>query len=70
MRAAVDAWIGDAARVADLFAGIGALSLGRPGKLSLFESDKPAVAAVGAAARKLGGNRVRGRARAISSASR
>ena len=58
MRAAVNAWIGDAARVADLFAGIGALSLGRPGKLSLFESDKPAVAAVGAAARKLGGNRV------------
>jgi 23S rRNA (uracil1939-C5)-methyltransferase len=58
MRAAVNAWIGDAARVADLFAGIGALSLGRPGKLSLFESDKPAVAAIDAAARKLGGNRV------------
>ena len=36
----------------------GALSLGRPGKLTLFESDKPAVAAVDAAARKLGGNRV------------
>lgn len=58
MRAAVNAWIGDAAHMADLFAGIGALSLGRPGKLSLFESDKPAVAAVDAAARKLGGNRV------------
>lgn len=58
MRAAVNAWIGDAGRVADLFAGIGALSLGRPGKLSLFESDKPAVAAVDATARKLGGNRV------------
>ena len=58
MRAAVNAWIGDAAHMADLFAGIGALSLGRPGKLSLFESDKPAVATVDAAARKLGGNRV------------
>ncbi len=58
MRAAVNAWIGDVGHMADLFAGIGALSLGRPGKLSLFESDKPAVAAVDAAARKLGGNRV------------
>lgn len=58
MRAAVNAWIGDAAHMADLFAGIGALSLGRPGKLSLYESDKLAVAAVDATARKLGGNRV------------
>lgn len=58
MRAAVNAWIGDAEHIADLFAGIGALSLGRPGKLSLFESDKPAVAAVDAVARKIGGNRV------------
>jgi 23S rRNA (uracil1939-C5)-methyltransferase len=58
MRAAVAAWLGDAANVADLFAGVGALTLGRTGKLSLFESDKPAVAAVNAAARRLGGNRV------------
>lgn len=58
MRAAVTAWMGDAANVADLFAGIGALTLGRAGKLSLFESDKSAVAAVDAAARRLGGNRV------------
>lgn len=58
MRAGVTAWLGEAARTADLFAGIGALSLGKPGKLSLFEYDKPSVAAVDAAARKLGGNRV------------
>ena len=58
MREAVDAWLGGAARFADLFAGVGALSLGRPGRISLFESDKPSVAAVDAAARKLGGNRV------------
>ncbi|MFI5002594.1 MAG: class I SAM-dependent RNA methyltransferase [Reyranellales bacterium] len=58
MRAAVAAWTGDALRLADLFAGLGALSLGRPGRLALFESDKPVVAAVDAAARKLGGNRV------------
>lgn len=59
MRAAIDAWIGEVAKLADLFAGIGALSLGRPGRLSLFESDKPSVAAVDAAARRIGGNRVR-----------
>ena len=58
MRASVNAWVGDAAKVADLFAGVGSLSLGRPGRLSLFESDKPSVAAVDAAARKIGGNRV------------
>jgi len=58
MRAAVNAWIGDVPKLADLFAGVGALSLGRPGRLSLFESDKPSVAAVDAAARKIGGNRV------------
>lgn len=58
MRAAVTAWAGDAAHVADLFAGVGALTLGQPGKLSLFESDKPAVAAVDAAARRIGGNRI------------
>lgn len=34
---------------------MGALSLGRAGKVALFESDKPAVAAAEAAARRLGG---------------
>ena len=58
MREAVGAWLGEPAKLADLFAGVGALSLGRPGRLSLFESDKASVAAVGAAARKIGGNRV------------
>jgi 23S rRNA (uracil1939-C5)-methyltransferase len=58
MREAVNTWAGDAARLADLFAGVGSLSLGRPGRLSLFESDQPSVAAVDAAARKVGGNRV------------
>jgi 23S rRNA (uracil1939-C5)-methyltransferase len=58
MREAVNAWVADAGRIADLFAGIGSLTLGRPGRLSLFESDKPSVAAVDAAARKLGGHRV------------
>ena len=55
MRAAVNEWIGDAARLADLFAGLGALSIGRAGKVALFESDKPSVAAAEAAARRLGG---------------
>jgi 23S rRNA (uracil1939-C5)-methyltransferase len=54
MRAAIAAWAGDAARMADLFAGVGALSIGRPGKVVLFESDKPAVAAAQAAARRAG----------------
>jgi 23S rRNA (uracil1939-C5)-methyltransferase len=58
MREAVQAWLGDATKIADLFAGVGSLSLGRPGRLSLFESDKPSVAAVDAAARKIGGNRI------------
>ena len=58
MRAAVNAWVGDAAKLADLFGGLGSLTLGRPGRLSLFESDKSSVAAVEAAARKIGGNRV------------
>jgi 23S rRNA (uracil1939-C5)-methyltransferase len=53
MRAMVGAWTGDAPRLADLFAGLGALSLGRAGKLALFESDRQAVAAVAAAARRL-----------------
>ncbi len=58
MRAAVTAWAGDAPKLADLFSGIGSLTIGRPGKLSLFEGDKAALAAADAAARKLGGNRV------------
>lgn len=58
MRAGVTAWAGEGAHIADLFAGIGALSLGKPGKASLFESDKAAVAAVDAAVRKLATNRV------------
>lgn len=58
MRAAVNAWVGDVPMLADLFAGIGALTLGRPGRLTLFESDKPSVAAVDATARRIGGNRV------------
>jgi len=57
LRAAVAAWTGDAPRLADLFAGVGSLSLGRAGRLSLFETDRPAVAALSAAARRLG-NRV------------
>ena len=55
MRAMVGGWTGEAPRLADLFAGLGALSLGRAGKLALFESDRQAVAAVAAAARRLGG---------------
>jgi 23S rRNA (uracil1939-C5)-methyltransferase len=55
MRAMVGAWTGDAPRLADLFAGLGALSFGRAGKLALFESDRQAVAAVEATARRLGG---------------
>jgi 23S rRNA (uracil1939-C5)-methyltransferase len=58
MRAAVAAWTGDASRMADLFAGVGSLSVGRAGRLAMFESDRPAVAALDAAARKLGGNRI------------
>jgi len=57
MREAVNTWIDNAAKLADLFAGVGSLSLGRPGRLSLFESDKPSVTAIDAAARKIGGNR-------------
>lgn len=58
MRAAVNGWLGDAPKLVDLFAGVGALSLGRSGRLALFESDKPSVAAVDAVARRIGGNRV------------
>jgi 23S rRNA (uracil1939-C5)-methyltransferase len=58
MRQAVDAWAGDATKLADLFAGVGALTLGRTGRIALFESDKPSVAAADAAGRKIGGSRV------------
>jgi 23S rRNA (uracil1939-C5)-methyltransferase len=58
MRAAVATWIGNGERLVDLFAGVGSLSLGRDGGLSLFESDGAAVAAATAAARRIGGNRV------------
>jgi 23S rRNA (uracil1939-C5)-methyltransferase len=58
MREAVGGWVSDADRLADLFAGVGSLSLGRSGRVSLFESDRPSVAAADAAARKIGGNRV------------
>lgn len=53
MRTAVSEWAGAASRLADLFAGIGALTFGRPGKVALFESDRAAVAALDAARRRL-----------------
>src|SRR5262249_11529054 len=65
MRAAVAAWTKDASRLADLFAGVGALSLGGPARLVLFENDPQAVAAVGAAAGHAGGGRVAGQRRAL-----
>ena len=46
MRAAVAHWLSGAKKVADLFAGIGALTLGQRFRSTLFESDKPAVDAV------------------------
>jgi 23S rRNA (uracil1939-C5)-methyltransferase len=58
MRAAVTAWTGGAPKLADLFAGVGSLTFGHPGKLAMFESDKPAIAAADSTSRKLGGNRV------------
>jgi 23S rRNA (uracil1939-C5)-methyltransferase len=58
MRTAVAAWVGGGKRLADLFAGVGSLSLGHGGRLTLFENDKAAVAAADAAARKIGGHRV------------
>ena len=53
MRNAVSAWLAGAKKVADLFAGVGALTLGQPFRSTLFEGDKPAVDAVA----KLGGVR-------------
>jgi 23S rRNA (uracil1939-C5)-methyltransferase len=58
MRAAVTEWTGDAPRLVDLFAGVGALTMGRAGKVALFESDKAMVAAADAAGRRLGGGRL------------
>ena len=57
MRAAVTSWASGTVRLADLFAGIGSLSLGWPGRVRLFESDGSSVAAAASAARKIGGNR-------------
>jgi 23S rRNA (uracil1939-C5)-methyltransferase len=57
MRDLVTAWTGDAPRLADLFAGVGALSLGRAGRLTLFENDRPAIAAVEMAVRRLANGR-------------
>lgn len=51
MRDSAAAWLAGARRVADLFAGIGALTVGRPWRTSLFESDRPSVGA----ARRLAG---------------
>lgn len=58
MREAVAAWAGDAKRVADLFAGIGTLTAGRSWRATLYESDKPSVAAVEASGRRLGGGKL------------
>ena len=40
-----DACLGGAKKVADLFAGVGALTLGQKFRASLYESDKAAVGA-------------------------
>lgn len=53
MREAVAEWLSGAKKVADLFAGIGALTLGQGFRTTLYESDKGAVAATA----KLGGVR-------------
>lgn len=58
MRDAVASWIGDAKRVADLFAGLGTLTVGRQWRATLYESDKPSVAAVEAAGRRLGSGKL------------
>ena len=46
MRESVAAWLAGAKKVADLFAGIGALTLGQAFRTTLYEGDKAAVAAV------------------------
>ena len=58
MREAVASWLGDARRVADLFAGIGTLTVGRPWRVTLYESDTPSVATVESAGRKLGSRKL------------
>ena len=58
MREAVASWVGDTKRVADLFSGLGTLTIGRPWRTTLYESDKLSVAAVEAAGRRLGGGRL------------
>lgn len=58
MRAAVASWIGEAKRVADLFAGVGALTAGRAWRAILYESDKPSIAAVEAESRRLGSGKL------------
>ena len=58
MRDAVASWIGDAKRVADLFAGLGTLTVGQPWRATLYESDKSSVAAVEAAGRRLGSGKL------------
>lgn len=46
MRDSVAGWLAGAKKVVDLFAGIGALTLGQAFRTTLYESDKAAVAAV------------------------
>jgi 23S rRNA (uracil1939-C5)-methyltransferase len=58
MREAVASWAGDAKRVADLFAGLGTLTIGHPWRATLYESDKPSMAAVEAAGRRLGSGKL------------
>ncbi|TAJ37340.1 MAG: class I SAM-dependent RNA methyltransferase [Reyranella sp.] len=58
MREAVASWLGEAKRVADLFAGMGTLTVGRPWRATLYESDKPSMAAVEAAGRRLGSGKL------------
>ena len=58
MREAVVSWVGGAKRVADLFAGMGTLTVGRSWRATLYESDKPSIAAVEAAGRRLGSGKL------------
>ncbi|MFO1080631.1 MAG: RsmD family RNA methyltransferase [Reyranellaceae bacterium] len=58
MRAAVAAWTAGSARIVDLFAGIGALTLGSVAAGTLVDGDRPAVAALEAALRQSAANRV------------
>lgn len=58
MRGAVASWLGEAKRVADLFAGMGTLTVGCPWRSTLYESDKPSMAAVEAAGRRLGSGKL------------